>query len=123
MHGARGAVGVGGAPGESVFIKAGATTSEPGTIVDRGFVLADFDKGNQSVDGASARLLGHAGVRKALDDPSVKLKLLPWGRREPVVVQAGPDGRIWAIVGSDSGFEGSTELWIVRAQVRVTPAK
>jgi hypothetical protein len=38
-----GAVGIGGAPGEGVSMKAGATTGEPTTWVDRGFVLLDAE--------------------------------------------------------------------------------
>ena len=55
-----GNVGVGGAPGESVYIKAGATTIKPEKQIDtisKHFKM-NVDKGNQSTDGPTIKLIG-----------------------------------------------------------------
>jgi hypothetical protein len=114
-----GAVGIGGAPGEGVSMKAGATTGEPTTWVDRGFVLLDADKGNQSTGGANATVIGDLAVATTLDAPRFKLKRLAWGRRPALQVTADATGRAWLFAGADSGFEGTTTLYLVRAKARL----
>ena len=54
-----GCVGVGGAPGEAVFVKAGASTVEPVPILEGGILRMNIDKGNQSNGGANALVLGN----------------------------------------------------------------
>lgn len=117
-----GAVGIGGAPGESVWVKAGATTAEPTTRVDAGFVLLDADKGNQSIGGANATVIGDVAVATTLDAPRFKLKRLPWGRRPPLGVTADATGRAWLFAGADSGFEGTTTTYLVRLKARFVRA-
>ncbi|MDQ3018123.1 MAG: hypothetical protein M3R25_15535, partial [Bacteroidota bacterium] len=58
-------IGVGGAPGESVTMKAGLTLIEPDTmIINKGgpFVTMNIDKGNQTQPGADMDTIGHVGV-------------------------------------------------------------
>ncbi len=44
--------GIGGSPGESVYVKAGATTEEPLIIEDSdGWLRMNIDKGNQAGEG------------------------------------------------------------------------
>ena len=53
-------VGIGGSPGESVFVKAGASTVEPVTPEDdAGYFRMNIDKGNQSNGGESMVVVGH----------------------------------------------------------------
>jgi len=114
-----GAFGIGGAPGESVFVKAGATKDEPTTSVDReGFVLLDADKGNQSVGGANATVIGDLAVKTSIEAPRYRLKRLAWGRRPPLPVTADANGRAWLFAGADSGFEGTTTTYLVRLKAR-----
>ncbi len=55
-----GAVGVGGSPSESVFLKTGATAVEPMVTTDSdGWLRMSIDKGNQSTSGASAVVVGN----------------------------------------------------------------
>ena len=59
---AEGLVGIGGSPGESVFVKAGASTVEPVTPEDdAGYFRMNIDKGNQSNRG---RVDGRRGARR-----------------------------------------------------------
>lgn len=114
-----GAVGVGGAPGEGVAVKAGATGTEPVTLVDRdGFVLLAADKGNQSVGGADATVLGDLAVKTPIDAPRFLLKRFAWRKLPPLVIDADANGRAWIFAGMDSGFEGPTTVYLVRARAR-----
>jgi hypothetical protein len=59
---ATGLVGIGGAPGEGVILKAGAVPFEPSTLPDReNWRRMNLDKGNQSLGGANMSVLGHIG--------------------------------------------------------------
>src|SRR4051812_24914357 len=52
--------GVGGSPGESVFVKAGASSIEPTTFVDQlGYLRMNIDKGNQANSGIDAIVVGN----------------------------------------------------------------
>jgi hypothetical protein len=51
--------GIGGSPGESVYVKAGATKHEPQVIEDdRGWLRMNIDKGNQASEGEDMTNLG-----------------------------------------------------------------
>ena len=65
-----GLVGVGGAPGESVFIKAGASTVKPRKVTrDGSFYVLNVDKGNQSSEGDNAVVIGD--LANPLVDPAL----------------------------------------------------
>jgi cyclophilin family peptidyl-prolyl cis-trans isomerase len=105
-----GAVGIGGAPGESVYIKAGASAAEPRPVADKaGDLRLSVDKGNQSLPGSAASLLGHAAKP---DDGTEKFALLQRDNRTAKLrVRTAADGSLWVFFGSDSGFEGETTLY------------
>jgi hypothetical protein len=107
---AAGAVGIGGAPGESVFLKAGASAVEPLASADKsGWLRMNVDKGNQSQAGGSASVLGHAAKP---DDGTSKFAILHRDNRASrLKVRPAADGSLWLFFGSDSGFEGTTLLY------------
>ncbi|MEO0332641.1 MAG: hypothetical protein AAF223_13330 [Bacteroidota bacterium] len=43
-----------------------------------------------------------------------------WGE-EPIVVRTDDEGACWLIVGTDSGFEGTTTLYYNRISVFIAP--
>ena len=107
---AAGLIGIGGAPGESVFVKAGASTIEP-TVEegDNQHLRMNIDKGNQSRGGESMVVLGnvaHPEVRGS----EYRIKTLD-NSDAPLMVDTDSEGRVWLIVGTDSGFEGLTALY------------
>jgi cyclophilin family peptidyl-prolyl cis-trans isomerase len=107
---AEGMVGIGGAPGESVFLKAGMSPTEPRAVADgAGWLRLNVDKGNQSQGGAFAAVLGHAA--KPDDGSSEFAVILRDNRASRVRATSGPDGSLWFFFGSDSGFEGATGLY------------
>ena len=108
-----GSVGIGGSPGSSVFVKAGASTLEPDTLEDsNGYLRVNIDKGNQARGGASMVVLGDL-AHPQVEDREYRLKTLD-GLDIPVSVDADEAGRVWLVVGTDSGFEGLTRLYYAR---------
>ena len=117
---ALGLVGIGGAPGESVFVKAGASTAEPEAAPDStGHLRMNIDKGNQSRGGPQVGVLGNVGHPDIVGD-EFRLKTLDNMDRS-VVVKADDSGGAWLIVGTDSGFEGLTRLYYDRISFTLTP--
>ena len=116
-----GCYGVGGAPGESVWIKAGATEVEPLPVPEHGYLQMNVDIGNQSQGGEHAVVLGNvANSRSCEQSRQWELKSFP-GRSTPVPVSASSSGRVWLLFGADSGFEDRTEVYFTRASVTFTP--
>jgi hypothetical protein len=104
------AVGVGGAPGEGVTMKAGVTLIEPDTIIQTGSpnVVMNIDKGNQSVPGEDMDTIGHVGVE---DTTTVYVFKTNDNLLHPFMFTTDASGEAWIIVGTDSGFESTTSLY------------
>jgi hypothetical protein len=105
--------GIGGSPGESVYVKVGATTEEPLIVEDdAGWLRMNIDKGNQAQEGEDMINIGDmanpnltpasAGSYELMEQNSV-------GRAFEVT--ADKNGVLWFIAGSDSGFEGLTSVY------------
>ena len=117
---AEGLVGIGGSPGESVFVKAGASTVEPVTPEDdSGYFRMNIDKGNQSNGGESMVVVGHV-AHPTVTGEEYRIKSLD-NSASPVPATADGEGRLWLIVGTDSGFEGLTALYYARIACTLTP--
>lgn len=113
-------VGIGGSPGSSVFVKAGASTAEPEAAPDStGHLRMSIDKGNQSRGGSQMAVLGTVGHPDILGD-EFRLKTLD-NMDSPVVIKTDDSGSAWLIVGTDSGFEGLTRLYYDRISFTLTP--
>lgn len=114
-----GLVGIGGSPGESVFVKAGASAIEPASTADgSGHLRMNIDKGNQSRGGAAMVVLGNIAHPDASRD-AYAIKTLT-NADEPLTVTTDGEGRLWLIVGTDSGFEGFTTLYYARIAYTLT---
>ena len=116
-----GCFGIGGAPGESVFVKAGVSDVEPLPVLDGTYLRMNIDTGNQSQGGEQAAVLGNvANSRPCEQSPQWELKSFP-AQSVPAPVTASPDGHVWLLFGTDSGFEGKTEIYYTRISVTFTP--
>ncbi len=117
---AAGLIGIGGSPGESVFVKAGASTIEPSYEEDsNGYLRMNIDKGNQSRGGESMVVLGnvaHSGVQNR----EYRIKTLGTSG-STLKVNADPEGQAWLIVGTDSGFEGLSRFYYDRISYTLSP--
>jgi hypothetical protein len=116
-------VGVGGAPGESVFLKVGASSNEPRRVIDDdGNYILNIDKGNQSLDGEDMIVIGDISVPAETEgyatisrsnSPSAGTQAYD----KPLIVKTNSKGELWLIVGTDSGYEGITTLYYTSISV------
>lgn len=106
------ALGVGGAPGSGVILKAGATAVEPDKIVDHStgfpFYVMNIDKGNQSVGGDDMTVIGHVGIP---GDEFVWTLIDRQNGPQPFIARTDDEGALWICVGTDSAFESTTLLY------------
>ena len=118
----KGVGGIGGSPDSSVFVKVGVAPIEPTVIsLQSAGQLAyglNIDKGNQSQSGKDAVVIGTAGNLSGT---------LTWELKElhseanRLATTASADGSVWLLVGTDSGFEGRTNLYYTRVTAQFTP--
>jgi hypothetical protein len=114
-----GCVGIGGAPGESVSMKAGAMDDEPeADVAGGGIVRMNIDHGNQSADGSDAIVIGNIANTQTDcgADNSYELKTLD-NEDAPFEVFTGADGTLWVLFATDSGFEGTTGIYFTRLEI------
>lgn len=116
-----GCVGVGGPPGESVWIKAGATAVEPLPVRYGSHLRMNIDIGRQSNSGAQAVVLGNIANSRSCEQPRQWERKSFEGRSTPMAISVPADGRAWLLFGADSGFESRTALYFTRAAVTFTP--
>ena len=110
-------VGVGGAPGEGVKIKAGAVSVEPIKVLNtpENWYRMNIDKGNQSIGGTDMKVIGD--FANGTDLTIYKIKQL--NTATPLNVQANQQGEIWLVIGTDSGFEGKTTIFYNSIQATI----
>lgn len=125
-----GCVGVGGPPGESVFLKAGASPTEPKALLSpppsdpRGFSQLEMnvDKSNQSQSGTAASVTGDIANGQPCTPSNTPYVSLQRTHQHTSLVNANSQGELWLLVGTDSGFEAKTALYYQRIDATLTPA-
>jgi len=112
--------GIGGAPGESVVLKVGATPAEPARTIDADqYYRANFDHGSQLAGGRDALPVGNiANSNTNCAVPRYELKQFD---SAPLAVATSASGRLWFVVGVDSGFEGTTAVYVTSVRVAIKP--
>ncbi|MDN4501040.1 hypothetical protein QX776_01375 [Alteromonadaceae bacterium BrNp21-10] len=112
-------MGIGGAPGESVYMKLGFAETEPEQVD----YYLNVDKGNQSNDGTNAKVLDNIAVADiSCDGSEFGYKAIASNADTEVEFTSNNDGTIWFFVGTDSGYEGRTELYYDNIKITVKPA-
>ncbi len=117
-------VGIGGAPGESVFLKAGASSIEPLAVLQpNGYLRMNVDKGNQAQSGTAASVAGNIanGIPCEQALPYYPFALIQRPHQHTTNVTANEGGELWLLVGTDSGFEGLTRLYYQSIRVKLIP--
>ncbi len=115
-----GCMGIGGAPGESVYVKAGAHKTEPKAVsAGTSFYSLSIDKGNQAAGGSDVMLVGNIanGIDCDSADESFKKKTLK-SEAGRFTTYSDATGALWFIFGTDSGFEGTTTIYFVDAKIK-----
>ena len=108
-----GCAGVGGSPGESVWLIGAVTDIKPENTQQGDTVQLNISRGNQSTEGDSSAVLGTIGV------PDVPCTA---NNRQAVIKTLGPSkwisfrtdntGSAWILVGIDSGALGNSRIWL-----------
>ena len=109
-----GMMGIGGSPGESVYVKAGASTIRP--VAEEkadGHLSMNIDKGNQASDGSDMVNIGNLASEKTDGSQFVIESLYI----EDFEATTDADGNMWLVVGTDSGFEGLSTVYFARIEV------
>lgn len=101
--------GIGGAPGESVYVKAGIVSEKPNAIVDENqYYRLNIDKGNQSEGGKEISVIGNVSKSDGSEDLSYAYKHFEITSE----IETDSEGNAFVIIGLDSGFEGKTEVYL-----------
>lgn len=113
----RGCAGIGGSPGESVFVKGGASGIEPLRVMDdtsgHATWIMNIDKDSQTNGGTDAQVLGDFANSEDCEssDFSYELKELSNLELPAFDVTTDGNGDAWLLLGTDSGFEGTTTIY------------
>ena len=111
-----GAMGIGGAPGEAVYVKVGAASTDPMPVDKDGFYELSVDKGQQGTGSYNAVVVGN--VAKVVNDDFVTYELKTLDNQDnSIEITSDADGNIWIFAGTDSGFEGLTTLYYTEVNV------
>ncbi len=112
-------VGIGGAPGESVTLKAGATKIEPKAINNgNNSYVMNIDKGNQKLGGSDAVVLGDFANERECGHPDTGyMKKTLYSDRGRFSAYTDAQGGVWIWMGTDSGFEGFTRIYFMSAKI------
>lgn len=114
------AAGVGGAPGESVYVKVGVVDTEPKTVLDsNNYYRLNLDKANQEASGKDMQVVGNLAKTNGTTDNSYENKSYSYKTQ----VKTDNDGNAYLVIGTDSGFEGPTSIYINDIVVDVAKAE
>ena len=115
-----GCFGVGGSPGESVYVVAGAAATEPKTVLADGSYVVNLERGNQATPGPASQVLGNVANTVPDCGPQVyQPKILK--SAAPLTVKSDASGAIWVYFGIDSGFEAKSTVFYKSIKVSVDP--
>jgi hypothetical protein len=104
-----------------VSMKAGAVPAAPSRSLDEdGFWRMDLEKGNQASGGADMPVLGHIGNELECPDETYALKSFSI---ESFSARTSTSGTLHVVIGTDSGFEGTTTLFYDHVAIRIIAAE
>lgn len=114
---APGLVGIGGSPGGSVHVKAGVVTTDPApAVAGDGYYRVSLDKGNQAGGGNALAVLGNI-EKTGSQDESYEYKSF----QHECEITTGDRAEAWVVIGTDSGFEGLTQVYYTNIRVTFSP--
>ncbi|TWI66346.1 hypothetical protein IP91_02158 [Pseudoduganella lurida] len=115
-----GCMGVGGAPGESVYVIAAASPTEPKAVTTNGDVRLNIDRGNQATAGAASMVLGNIANGLPCDGSNkYASKLLR--NFTGIKVKTDGEGKVWVLFGIDSGYEAASSVYLQNLSFAFVP--
>ncbi|QIP13836.1 hypothetical protein G8759_15065 [Spirosoma aureum] len=111
-------VGIGGSPGLALHLKVGASAVEPVKVEKNQGYYLNLDKGDQATGGKDVILIGDASNDNT-DDRYRLVRRFSNGKN--LMAQTDKNGDLWLVVGTDSGYEGRTDLYYSRILVSLRP--
>ena len=115
---AEGSFGAGGSPANSVYLKAGGSTKEPIPILGAdGYLEFSIDKSNQSNSGRDMLVI--SDFSNESEDFVYRLKVIT--ADDLLTVRSDGQGRLWLVVGTDSGYEATTTPYYTLIDVELKP--
>lgn len=121
----RNCAGVGGSPGEGVVIKAGASPVRPATSLVNGTFRVNFEKDRNPlpIGGDQVVTIGNfENSTEICSDGAYELKKLSSTGTRSGMVTSDASGRLWLVIGTDSGFEARTDIYYLEGAATFTPA-
>ena len=98
-------IGIGGAPGESVFVKCGVASKEPENSLDSlNHFCLNIDKGSQSTSGSDMIVVGNLAKEEINSPGEYEFNEI----ETKVIARTDEAGTAYLVIGTDSGFEGVT---------------
>jgi hypothetical protein len=118
-----GCIGVGGAPGESVLMKAGASPAEPQVITApvSDPRVSPWARLNVDKSGLAASVSSNIANGLPCNPFSSPYVSIQRQHQHTSLVNASSQGELWLLVGTDSGFESTTSLYYQRIDVNLVP--
>jgi hypothetical protein len=113
-----GGFGIGGSPSSSVYVKSGASTIKPESILDEkeGIYRMNIDTGSQSQGGEDMLVIGNVGKPEGSIVTGFEYKPM----KAAVKAITDKNGCVYVIIGTDSGYEGFTEYYIDNVTISLT---
>jgi hypothetical protein len=108
-----GCAGVGGSPGESVWLIGAVSRDKPENKQTREEFRLNISRGNQSTAGDSSDVIGTIGVNGIPctgNNRQAAIKTL--GPSKWIPFTTDDTGSAWILVGLDSGFESYSRIWL-----------
>lgn len=102
--------------GGAVYLKAGASDTEPKSVIEGGNYIMNIDKGNGGVSGEDMIILGD------LFEGSNNTGYALINRNNTMansryVARTDVNGELWLIIGTDASSEGTTKVFYTRVKV------
>jgi hypothetical protein len=113
------------ATGESVFIKLGAASKRPEPVLRSGtgsdFIQMNIDKGNQFQGGVHGSTAGTVTSEEPIPCGGTVFAPLVRHHEHRYAIRSSPDGELWLLFGTDSGFEGFNQIYVQKIDAMLTP--
>lgn len=120
-----GCIGIGGSPGDGVFLRAGGAPAEPLALLDKSlpssYARMNLAFGKRQRDAIAGSSMGSIANGIPCDSAPKSYVSIQRTHQHTSLINANSSGDLWLLVGIDSGYEGLTAVYFQRIDVTLTP--